>query len=76
MGDLIPTKSHVSLPWIMGYDLFPLDTLEEKRRLLKLAEERRWLLVFQHDPKQRSGFLTQAEGRTVVVPPESMFSKR
>ncbi|MBI4056710.1 MAG: MBL fold metallo-hydrolase [Elusimicrobia bacterium] len=69
LGDLIPTKSHVPLPWIMGYDLFPLDTLEEKRRLLGMAENKRWLLVFQHDPRQRSGFLKTVEGRPIVTPP-------
>lgn len=68
LGDLIPTRSHVPLPWIMGYDLFPLDTLESKRRLLGLAKERRWLLLFQHDPAQRAGYLRDVEGREVLVP--------
>jgi glyoxylase-like metal-dependent hydrolase (beta-lactamase superfamily II) len=67
-GDLIPTRSHVPLPWIMGYDLFPLDTLESKRRLLGLAREKNWLLMFQHDPGKRSGYLKTVEGRELVVP--------
>ena len=70
LGDLIPTKSHVPLPWIMGYDLYPVETLEAKRRLLGLAKRNEWLLLFQHDPRQREGFLRDVEGREIVVPAE------
>lgn len=51
LGDLIPTVSHLPLPYIMGYDLYPLQTLEAKRWLLERAYEERWLLVFEHDPR-------------------------
>ncbi len=50
LGDLIPTAAHVPLPWIMGYDLEPLVTLEQKRRLLGQAAAADWILVFEHDP--------------------------
>jgi glyoxylase-like metal-dependent hydrolase (beta-lactamase superfamily II) len=49
-ADLIPLTAHVQLPWIMAYDLRPLVTLEEKRRLLAEALEDRWILYFEHDP--------------------------
>ncbi len=49
-ADLFPTKAHVNLPWIMGYDNFPLTTLEEKRKLLPEAFEDKWQLFFEHDP--------------------------
>ena len=49
-ADLFPTKAHVSLPWIMGYDNFPLTTLEEKRALVPEAFESGWNLFFEHDP--------------------------
>jgi glyoxylase-like metal-dependent hydrolase (beta-lactamase superfamily II) len=49
LGDLIPTNAHLPLPWIMGYDVEPLVTLETKRRILRQAEEENWLLVFEHD---------------------------
>ncbi|SRR5579883_379638 len=49
-ADLFPTKAHISLPWIMGYDNFPLTTLEEKRALLPEAYESKWMLFFEHDP--------------------------
>ncbi len=67
-GDLIPTMSHVPLPWIMAYDLFPVHTLEAKRGLLERALKEEWTLLFQHDPRQRAGKLVERDGRTVVVP--------
>jgi glyoxylase-like metal-dependent hydrolase (beta-lactamase superfamily II) len=50
LGDLAPTAAHVPLPWIMGYDLEPLRTLETKRTLLGQAVAEQWLLLFEHDP--------------------------
>ena len=49
LGDLVPTASHLPLPWIMGYDVEPLVTLESKRRILARAVEEEWLVVFEHD---------------------------
>jgi len=49
VADLVPTAAHVPLPWIMGYDLEPLVTLESKRRLYQRAEAEAWLLFFEHD---------------------------
>lgn len=49
-ADLMPTASHVNLPWIMAYDLRPLTTLEEKRTILQQAAEENWVLFFEHDP--------------------------
>jgi glyoxylase-like metal-dependent hydrolase (beta-lactamase superfamily II) len=49
LGDLIPTAAHLPLPWIMGYDVEPLVTLETKRRILRRAVDEDWLVVFEHD---------------------------
>jgi len=49
LGDLAPTQAHLPLPWIMGYDVEPLVTLETKRRILKQAVSEQWLLIFEHD---------------------------
>ncbi len=49
-GDLVPTSSHVRLPFIMGYDLHPLTIIEEKRQLLAKASQGNWFLYFEHDP--------------------------
>ena len=51
LGDVCPTAAHLPLPWIMGYDVEPLVTLESKRWLLRRAREEGWLLVFEHDAK-------------------------
>ena len=55
LGDLIPTVSHLPLPYIMGYDLYPLQTLETKRWVLDRALSENWLLVFEHDPRVLMG---------------------
>jgi glyoxylase-like metal-dependent hydrolase (beta-lactamase superfamily II) len=57
LADLVPTVAHLPLPWIMGYDVEPLVTLETKRAILARAHAERWLLVFEHDA-------TTAWGRT------------
>jgi glyoxylase-like metal-dependent hydrolase (beta-lactamase superfamily II) len=49
--DLLPTTSHLPLPFLMAYDLYPVDVLEAKRRLLSEAAEKDWLLLFYHDPR-------------------------
>jgi len=57
LGDLIPTVSHLPLPYIMGYDLSPLMTLETKRWILDRAYEEGWLLIFEHDPRIQMGYV-------------------
>lgn len=49
LGDVCPTTHHLPLPWIMGYDVEPLVTLESKRELLKRALDEQWMLIFEHD---------------------------
>jgi glyoxylase-like metal-dependent hydrolase (beta-lactamase superfamily II) len=49
LADLVPTVAHLPLPWIMGYDVEPLVTLETKRRMLRRALDEDWLLIFEHD---------------------------
>ncbi|MCX7877220.1 MAG: MBL fold metallo-hydrolase [Ignavibacteria bacterium] len=49
-ADLFPTSSHIPLPYIMAYDLFPLTTLEEKKKFLPKITEENWILFFEHDP--------------------------
>lgn len=57
VADLVPTAAHLPLPWIMGYDLEPLVTLESKRALYQRAEGEGWLLAFEHDPEVMLGRL-------------------
>lgn len=49
LGDLCPTAAHVPLPWIMGYDVEPLKTLESKRRVFERVTQEGWYVVFEHD---------------------------
>jgi glyoxylase-like metal-dependent hydrolase (beta-lactamase superfamily II) len=51
IGDLIPTTAHIDLTWGMGFDLYPLDTIESKKRYYARAIPEKWLTVFTHDPK-------------------------
>ncbi len=62
-ADLIPTASHLHLPYIESYDLYPLESLEEKRRLLEQALEEKWLVIFQHDPRVEAGYITRIDGK-------------
>jgi len=69
LADLVPTSAHLPLPWIMGYDLEPLVTLETRRRTYQRAETEGWLLVFEHDPKVVSGRLGHdGKGFALVQP--------
>jgi len=57
--DLIPTASHIPLPYIMGYDLQPLVTLADKTKLLQKACDEKWMLFFEHD--QHAAYATVAK---------------
>ena len=60
-GDLFPTTSHIPFPYIMGYDLQPLMTLEEKKKLLPEMHEEEWLLLFEHDPFTAAAKIARTE---------------
>ena len=65
-ADLIPTTAHVDVPWIMGYDLYPMDTLAFKRDFVRDAIEREYLIFFEHDPNIAAGYLREEGGRKRV----------
>jgi glyoxylase-like metal-dependent hydrolase (beta-lactamase superfamily II) len=69
LADVIPTFAHLPLPWIMGYDVEPLVTLESKRALLRRATDERWLLVSTHDPFTPWGYPV-ADGKGVRLEEE------
>jgi glyoxylase-like metal-dependent hydrolase (beta-lactamase superfamily II) len=66
IADLIPTVAHLPLPWIMGYDVEPLVSLESKRALLGRAAEEGWLLVFGHDPVRPWGVAVKGDREVVL----------
>ena len=51
-ADLVPMRAHVPFAWIMGYDLFPVETLEVKKKLLPQAAREGWACLFYHDPDE------------------------
>lgn len=59
VADLVPTAAHLPLPWIMGYDLEPLVTLQTRKRIYQRAEAEGWLVIFEHDPTVVSGRLAR-----------------
>ena len=61
MADLLPSVAHIPLPYVMGYDMFPLTTLNEKKVFLKEAVEKDWILFFEHDPKNECCSLQMTE---------------
>lgn len=67
-ADLIPTVAHVDPVWVMGYDLYPMDTLEFKRAFVREAIDREYLIFFEHDPEVAAGYIREADGRRHVEP--------
>ncbi len=67
-ADLVPTATHVNIPYIMGYDLYPLDTMEQKEKLIEQAAREGWHSVFEHDPDVAVGLIRSEEGRYRVEP--------
>lgn len=68
LTDLIPTATHLSYPFIAGYDLFPLEVLEAKKAVIEGAAEDRWLLLFYHDPLVRAGYVSIEGGKPRLEP--------
>lgn len=60
-ADLIPLASHINLPFIMGYDLQPLVTLEEKKKIIPRAVDENWMLFFEHDPEIAAATISRTE---------------
>jgi glyoxylase-like metal-dependent hydrolase (beta-lactamase superfamily II) len=68
VSDLVPTSAHLAYPWIMAYDLYPLETLANKHRLLPRLVERNALVVFPHDAQTPCVRLHDEDGKIVAEP--------
>ena len=66
VADLIPTTAHIRDPWIMGYDLFPMETLAFKKQFIREAIDREYLILFEHDPVVAAGYIREKDGRRFV----------
>lgn len=67
-ADLVPMRAHVPFPWIMGYDLYPVETLAVKKRILPQAAREGWACLFYHDPEQPLCRLAADDGKLSAVP--------
>jgi glyoxylase-like metal-dependent hydrolase (beta-lactamase superfamily II) len=67
-ADLVPTTAHLALPWIMGYDLYPMTTLENKKKWIPEAIREGWIALFAHDPKVPAGYLRERDGKWEAEP--------
>jgi methylmalonyl-CoA epimerase len=66
VADLIPTTAHLQDPWIMGYDLFPMETLAFKKRFIREAIDREYLIFFEHDPIVAAGYVREKNGKREI----------
>jgi len=68
ISDLIPTSAHLDLTWVMAFDLFPLETIESRKKYYAWAIPERWLTVFTHDDLMPWGYVERGErGRLGLV---------
>lgn len=68
-GDLMPTSAHVPAPWIAGFDLYPVDTLNSKQVLLAEVADRGTLMLFDHDPRMPAGHIVIEDGKPRALAP-------
>lgn len=60
-ADLFPSSYHIPIPWVMSYDMRPLQTMEEKQSVLQQAVTGQWILLFEHDPVYEAALVEQTE---------------
>lgn len=70
-ADLVPTRAHLQPAWIMGYDLYPLETLAAKKKLLPQAAREGWHCLFYHDPDEPLCRLAADDGKITAIPRNS-----
>jgi len=68
LADLMPTSAHLPDPWIMGYDLYPMDTLFAKQAFARAVARRETLVFFEHDPAIPAAFITEQQGKLGLRP--------
>src|SRR5881394_1634717 len=66
-ADLVPTRAHVPFAWVMGYDLYPVETVQAKKKLIPQAANENWTCLFYHDPAQALGRIVEDDGKLRVA---------
>jgi glyoxylase-like metal-dependent hydrolase (beta-lactamase superfamily II) len=70
ISDLIPTSNHLDVTWVMAFDLYPLETIESRKKYYARAIPERWLTVFTHDDATPWGYVERGErGRLALKEP-------
>ena len=67
ISDLIPTSAHLDLNWVMAFDLYPLETIESRKRYYAQALPEKWLTMFTHDAKLPWAYVVKDERGKMVV---------
>jgi glyoxylase-like metal-dependent hydrolase (beta-lactamase superfamily II) len=67
-ADLVPTTAHLQPAWVMGFDLYPVESVEQKKRIVPQAVEENWLCSFYHDPRIALGRLDRQGDKIAVTP--------
>jgi glyoxylase-like metal-dependent hydrolase (beta-lactamase superfamily II) len=67
ISDLIPTSAHLDLNWVMAFDLYPVETIESRKRYYSRAIPQKWLTMFTHDPKVPWGYVEKDERGKIVM---------
>lgn len=76
ISDLIPTSAHLDATWVMGYDLYPLTCIEERKRFYQRAIPEKWLVLFTHDHHTPMGYITLNDKGKPVLEPHTASSSR
>ncbi len=76
LADLIPTSNHVHIPWVMGYDISPGITTEDKERVLKMIAEKNLKAIYEHDPKFYGSTIVKNEKGDFVVGEKFPFTEK
>ena len=74
ISDLIPTSAHVEVNWVMGFDLYPLETIESRKRYYSRAIPENWLTMFTHDPMVPWSYLGKDERGKIVAKEEAALA--
>jgi glyoxylase-like metal-dependent hydrolase (beta-lactamase superfamily II) len=69
ISDLIPTSAHLDLNWVMGFDLYPVETIESRKRYYSRALSEKWLTMFTHDPHIPWAYIEKDEKDKLIARP-------
>jgi len=68
LADLVPTTAHMALPWIMAFDLYPMTTLENKKKWIPELVHEGWIALFCHDTQTQAAYIRERDGHWEAEP--------